>query len=340
MNVEASQKEWSKTKSKAYLDSTAILLKSGKVKDFDHSSTLINYYSYSAEWARLFEEYKLGYQYLYRLSALSDSIHSVRSLKDFNEMQIKYEVARKEKDLEIANQKSTLQMLWFGGAFTLLLIVSLVIFFYFRNRNKIRSLEQMLRVRNRISSDLHDDVGSALSSITIITDMVRSQLRNNPEKAGELLEKISETSIEVMGNMKDIVWSINPKNDSLESLLNKIREFASDILDSQNIGLVMEDETKGSTHLDLAFRQDVYLILKEAINNIAKYSKANLVKIRILNENETFCIEISDNGIGFHPETVEQGNGLGNMKTRAEKMDGTLNIQSAEGGGTKITLRV
>jgi signal transduction histidine kinase len=261
-------------------------------------------------------------------------------VENFNEMQVKYEVAQKEKDTIIAQQKSKLQLTWFISIVFLITLIAIGLFFYMRNRNKIKTLEESIKIRNTISANLHDDVGSALSSISIISDMVKSVVTKNPEKANELIDKISETSNEVMSNMKDIVWSINPNNDHVENLLAKMREFAANVLENGKIEMIYNDQTAGKAKIDVVNRPEVYLIFKEAINNVAKYAKASLVEINLYNTAEHFCIEIFDNGIGFDKDKVEMGNGLINMHKRAEKIGAKFTLQSEINIGTKINLIV
>jgi signal transduction histidine kinase len=261
-------------------------------------------------------------------------------VENFNEMQVKYEVAQKEKDTIIAQQKSKLQLTWFISIVIVIALISIGFFFYLKNQNKIKTLEESIKIRNTISANLHDDVGSALSSISIITDLVKSVVIKNPEKAAELIEKISETSNEVMSNMKDIVWSINPNNDYVENLLAKMREFAAHILENGKVELVYSDCTNGVTNIDITKRPEVFLIFKEVVNNAAKYANASLIEINLFNKDEHFCVEVFDNGIGFEMDKIELGNGLINMQKRAEKIGAKITIQSEINIGTKINLIV
>jgi len=340
MNVEASAEDFSLKKAYEYLERARILISKKKSWQRQNSIHRTDYYAYLAEWAKLSGDYKLAYEATYKQLILLDSLKTVKNVESFNEMQIKYEVAKKEKDATIAQQKSKLQLTWFISIVIVISLVAIGLFFYMRNRNKIKTLEESIKIRNTISANLHDDVGSALSSISIISDMVKSVVTKNPEKANELIDKISETSNEVMSNMKDIVWSINPNNDHVENLLAKMREFAANVLENGKIEMIYNDQTAGKAKIDVVNRPEVYLIFKEAINNAAKYAKASLVEINIYHTAEHFCIEIFDNGIGFDKDKVEMGNGLINMQKRAEKIGAKFTIQSEINIGTKIKLIV
>ncbi len=326
-----------KEKSKNYLDSAKVLIDEHPAKGMIRASLMLVYYRYASEWSKLFGEYKLACEMIEKFALLNDSILSVKDLKEYDELQLKYEVAKKENETALAQQKIKVQAAWFYTAIIVVLLSAIGIFLYIRNRNKIKNLESIIHVRNSISANLHDDVGSSLSSITIITDMVRTLLKTNPDKAAELLDKISETSVEVMGSMKDIVWSINPNNDSADNLINKMREFSGDILENGKIALVFNDRTNCQADIDFQLRQDVYLIFKEGINNAAKSSKATLVEVNIFKKDNHFVFEIIDNGTGFDEATITPGNGIINMRRRAEKIGGSIQIASALGSGTKIT---
>jgi signal transduction histidine kinase len=324
-----------KEKSLALMDRAKYLIEnSGGLNR--NKSLLLDYYVYYAEWAKTFNDYKLACAIIERANVFRDSLNSMNSMKEYGELQIKYEVAQKEKEAELEKEKSRTQTIWFIGVIVIILLSSAAIFIHSKNKSKIRNLESLIKVRNSISANLHDDVGSSLSSISIITDMVRNVLKSNPDKAEELLNKISETSSEVMGSMKDIVWSINPNNDSADNLINKMREFSANILESKKIALKFVDSTNATCDLDFSLRQDVYLIFKEAINNAAKASNATLVEVNIYKQNKKFILEVSDNGNGFAMDKIVLGNGLINMRKRAEKINGTLLVESAEGSGTKI----
>jgi signal transduction histidine kinase len=340
MNVEASAEDFSLKKAQEYLERARILTSKKKSWQRQNSIHRIDYYAYLAEWAKLSGDYKLAFESAYNQMFLLDSIKTIKNVENFNEMQVKYEVAQKEKDTIIAQQKSKLQLTWFISIVFLITLIAIGLFFYMRNRNKIKTLEESIKIRNTISANLHDDVGSALSSISIISDMVKSVVTKNPEKANELIDKISETSNEVMSNMKDIVWSINPNNDHVENLLAKMREFAANVLENGKIEMIYNDQTAGKAKIDVVNRPEVYLIFKEAINNVAKYAKASLVEINLYNTAEHFCIEIFDNGIGFDKDKVEMGNGLINMHKRAEKIGAKFTLQSEINIGTKINLIV
>jgi signal transduction histidine kinase len=209
-------------------------------------------------------------------------------------------------------------------------------------------------VRTRIATDLHDDIGSSLSKIAILSEVVRQKNGiggNGAEVNGknEPLEIIANTSREMVDSMSDIVWAINPERDNLSDLIQRMRRFAEDILDAQNLDYkFIVPEHLREIALGADVRRDVYLIFKECVNNLAKYAEASEAIIEIKLENNYLHVGIADDGRGFDVEYILNngtasgfgGNGLRNMKRRAGNFGGAIEIESAVGAGTRIVLQI
>lgn len=196
-------------------------------------------------------------------------------------------------------------------------------------------------IRNKISQDLHDDIGSTLSSISILSDMALRSKKEN--MSGELLGEIKENSLSLMDRMDDIVWSINPKNDSLENLLFRIKDFASRLFEAKEINYnIMIGENTTAIRLVMEYRQHIYLIMKEAINNLVKYSNCTEADIIVsVNEEKSLLhILIKDNGTGFNNEGQTKGNGLFSMQNRAERINADFRILTAVNEGTEVRVAV
>ena len=202
---------------------------------------------------------------------------------------------------------------------------------------KIQRELEAEKLRTRLARDLHDDIGSSLSSISILSDMAVKNFA--PDDTQFILNKISDSSRKTMESMKDIVWTVNPENDTMDSLLTRMRIYASEMLESLDIEytFAIGNEVE-SIKLAMEERRNFYLIFKEAINNIAKYSGCSDVKITINRLGEKVEMKISDNGIGFNIANANKGNGLKNMEERANLMKGTFSIESTQGKGTSATL--
>ena len=204
-----------------------------------------------------------------------------------------------------------------------------------KNKEKEKKLQI---IRDEIARDLHDDIGASLSNINILNELARRNA-SNPEKAGEYLSKAAEDIQDISESLSDIVWNINPRYDNTEQLFVRMRRYAADMMDGRNIEYeLMFPEHTTEINLDMDKRRDFYLIFKEAVNNMVKYSSAEKGLIRIEYENKLLRLTVKDNGIGFQVKEETYGNGLTNMKKRAAEIGGELIIQSAPGKGTELML--
>ena len=155
------------------------------------------------------------------------------------------------------------------------------------------------------------------------------------------MNEINIHSIQLMERMDDIVWSINPKNDTLENLMIRIKHFATTLFEARNIEYDMRIQANiNELRVPMEFRQHIYLILKEAINNLVKYSGATEAGVRIWFNEQLLSMEVRDNGKGFDPLVQYSGNGIYGMQNRAKAMNARLEIRSAPDSGTEWRLSV
>lgn len=202
-------------------------------------------------------------------------------------------------------------------------------------------LQQQLdiqEVRSSISKDLHDDIGSSLSSLHIYSALANKLMDNEPAKAKELLQQISSNTEGIMSNMEDIVWAMQPSGNEVYSMQARIKQFANSLLLVKGIVCRFHfDETVEMVCSDIGARKNILLIAKEAINNAAKYSDAQNVMIGLTTQNGYINLSVKDDGCGFCVHHNKKGNGLGNMEARAKAMSGRIVIVSEPGAGTSIT---
>lgn len=223
------------------------------------------------------------------------------------------------------------QTWWFYSLYALAICTAVFLLYNMR----INQFKRELSIRNKIARDLHDDVGSTLSSLNMVSALAMKRLRDDPVKIRGLLEKITETSERMTGKMQDIVWAVNPLNDSFAQITARMQEFASQILELKNIDLTFTVDQKSRTlKVPLRYRNDLFMIFKEAINNVAKYSQATHTWVSIKRNNKMIFLEIRDNGSGFDASKIKKGNGLMNMRERAKSFNGTLAINSGNDGTT------
>lgn len=202
-------------------------------------------------------------------------------------------------------------------------------------------------MRNKIAQDLHDNVGSTLSSISIYSQVaqIQSQKHNEPE-LNKILNKIGATSNEMISEMNDIVWTINPRNDNMEKILQRMESFSKPLLAAKNIQFSFQyDPAILNCNLDMGKRKNFYLIFKEAITNTIKYSSCNNLIVRISVKKHLMELLVKDNGIGFSKEKLQNylsnslsGNGIRNMELRAKEMKGECHIYAETSKGTTVHL--
>ena len=241
---------------------------------------------------------------------------------------------------------------WKTGWFiTLMALAISSLFFagvrYISQRNlkeKLLRLEKKQAVekeRNRISQDMHDDLGSGLTKIAILSEVVKKQMQE-PEKAREQLENISRSSRELVDNLQDIIWVLNPRNDTLENLGAYIREYALKFFEPFETQLQFHyPDQVPTTRLSEETRRNIFLVIKETCNNIARHAWCNTVTIAMRQEPGAIVFSITDDGKGFDTDRVRQfGNGILNMKNRMEQIGGTYAISSAPGKGTTTQIRI
>ncbi|MBK7553133.1 MAG: hypothetical protein IPI55_00655 [Flavobacteriales bacterium] len=212
---------------------------------------------------------------------------------------------------------------------------------YAWSRYRLLQALKLQSVRNRIASDLHDEVGSSLSSITIGSQLAAQLTTLENEQVKKLLARIGETSSESLRSMSDIVWAIDPKNDQGEALVKRMRRIANELLESKGID-VSFSVSGGLEDLKLPMnaRKEIVLIFKEAIHNVSKYSGASIVQVSLHRRNGTLAMSVKDDGKGFDPDLHPDGHGLGSMHRRATSLGSTLMLTSAPGLGTLVGVEV
>ncbi len=194
------------------------------------------------------------------------------------------------------------------------------------------------RLRAKIARDLHDEMGSTLTSINIISKVAMEEMQQE-EKMKQSFQKIKDHSGRMMESMSDMVWVINPVNDNFGKLVLRMKEFAEEMLEPARINYRFNEEGQlDKAQLNLEQRKDIYMIFKEAVNNIVKYSGAGDVVISLVQKETGLEMMISDNGKGFDMTAENTGNGLKNMRSRADEMGATLRIESGKEKGTLIRL--
>jgi ligand-binding sensor domain-containing protein/signal transduction histidine kinase len=211
------------------------------------------------------------------------------------------------------------------------------------HRARLRRLLAVERMRTRIATDLHDDLGASLSRIGLLGELAQDRMASEPGAAREMLSTISEEARYLVEATSDLVWSVNPLQDDLEDLLIRLRRFAVDLLEGKGMRLDF-DAPAGAAAVALSpeSRRGLYLMLKEAIHNAARHSQGRLARVRVeVRAGEVLAV-VEDDGIGLAPapESSAGGRGLPGLRTRAQSLGGTAAVDSRPGGGTRISIRM
>ena len=221
-------------------------------------------------------------------------------------------------------------------------LVALAAYAFYRYR--VARLIELERVRTRIATDLHDDIGSNLSLIAMVSEVAKDQASKGGPEVIERLALVARTSRQSVDAMSDIVWAVNPKRDHMHDLTERMRRFASDTFSARDIEFQFSPPAAGQDiKLGADIRRQVYMVFKEGVNNIAKHSGCARAEIDVRISGGHLIVRLSDDGKGFEPggECDEYGgNGLVSMRGRAESIGGKLEVVSRPGAGTTVTLKV
>jgi len=208
-------------------------------------------------------------------------------------------------------------------------------------RFRVAQLLKLERVRTRIATDLHDDIGANLTRISVLSEVARQQDGDGASPVSGSLQAIAEIARESVASMSDIVWAINPQRDSLIDLTRKMRQHAEEVFLLRGIELkFIAPAPAQDLKLGVDVRRNLYLVFKEAVNNAARHSNCSRAEIEVRVEEARLRLTISDNGRGFDPAARTEGNGLLSMRRRAADLSGELSLESHIGAGSRLRLTI
>ena len=237
---------------------------------------------------------------------------------------------------------------WWFRSFAVLAILGIIIlgvYFYFREKIREQRLifekeKATHEERNRIASELHDDLGSELSTILFLSENVISEKDENTRK--KQLKKISESSSSLLDQTRDIIWALDTENDSLENLIIQLRSFVTEYTVNNGLEYSLNfPNTIPEAELSGEKRRNILLMLKEGLRNVVKHAQARKVIVEINLGESSLELIVQDDGMGFREETkAAKGHGLNNLKKRAKAVGGKIDIQSSESIGTRIEIHI
>jgi signal transduction histidine kinase len=212
---------------------------------------------------------------------------------------------------------------------------------YATHRQRVARLVELERVRTRIATDLHDDIGANLSLIAMLSEVARGHLAHDDLRLKEWFSTIATTSRDTVDAMSDLVWAVNPRRDHLGDLTQRMRRFADDIFGARNITLDFQaPDISRNLRVGADLRREVFLIFKESINNIVRHSACTEAFVELEVERGWLVLRLRDNGRGVDPAQAGDGNGLASMQQRATKLGGRFEVVSPNADGTRVTLSV
>lgn len=227
---------------------------------------------------------------------------------------------------------------WQRWWFLMLMTASLGALAFMAYRYRMAQVIEIANVRTRIATDLHDDIGSNLTKIAILSEVARQQLGTNGGfSPDDPLSAIAHISRESVASMSDIVWAINPQRDRLLDLVRRMRQHAEQLFATRDVQLVFQAPGEDQdTKLRSDVRRDLFLIFKEAVNNVARHAKCSQVTIDFRIQEDRLSLDVTDDGVGFDSEATSSGNGLANMRRRAQRLGGVCEVSTGPGKNTIV----
>lgn len=342
-------------------------------KRIEANEIVIEAYESMAKLKKKSGNYWEALDYWEKHGALKDSLMGAERMAQILELKQKYEVEEKTNKIRILEQQKALDDLtlaqrqyelsrqntfWTIGVFMILVFSVIGWLLYNQRVIKEKSIlnTALLKSENdrkeaiyntekaeriRIARDMHDELGSGLSKISVLSQSIEMSLGDNPSLTNDL-RKLSQTSIELVKGMSDLVWTLNPENSNLAVLLGRMREFAYDFLEVTALCFEAKfPDSVPSIILSQELQRNVYLCFKESLNNVVKHSNATCLNVNVEIAQNSLQISILDDGKGFDMNELNKGgNGLRNMKARIEKVGGIFEIKSTPGHGTMVLINV
>jgi signal transduction histidine kinase len=346
-----------------YSEAEIMLDSAGKYVELSKSTEKKrDYLQEQYRYNKLLGRLPVAIDFLEQYSSLKDSIFKEERVKQMADLEAKYKVEAKERELaesRAALAENELLVKNRNNQLLLALIFSISLlglgfFIYYRQKTKNRHLEQEAKLqaiyaeqetqkrlheqRDRISSDLHDNIGAQLTFIVSSLDNLKSASFGQ-EKMAAKIDQISSFTVETVGELRDTIWAMNKENVSLEDLLGRLANFlakAKGACPTIDFELKVDDQIEMEFLLNSLEGINYFRVVQEAINNAIKHSGASKITINLIKVGETLRICVRDNGQGIQNQSL--GNGLGNMRNRADRIGKNLSIDTQQNQGTEVCI--
>lgn len=315
-------------------------------------------YTMKIDYYKATGNYRDALDQLEKLIALRDTVQSEQQTLAVAELNTKYETEKKDKEIiklnaeqEIAAARISRQriLVFMLIGFSLLLAVTgFSVYKRIQLKRKtemeiarLEQVNQIQNIRNRISRDMHDDIGASLSKMGMLAQQAKLQVqKGNVESSLGTFDKITSQSKEAVSGLSTIIWAINPQHDNLKSMLGFMRNYISDFFEGNAIQYSINfPDAEELIIINPELKRNLFLVLKESLNNIVKHSGATEVTIRFVTGRGKYQFEIADNGTGIDATKDKSfSNGLISMKKRMEEVQGLFHLNTNNGRGTGIEL--
>ncbi|HEX8461581.1 MAG TPA: ATP-binding protein, partial [Segetibacter sp.] len=287
----------------------------------------------SAAIANIYEkqhDYSKALRFLHIYLDIKNSLFNEEINKRIIEQEVEYKY---EKEKQAATDKARLTKVILTAVIILLVIVAAMIIY----KNRVSQILRVENLRRKISSDLHDDIGATLSSINIYSELAKREKENTA-----FLQTIQEQATSTVSALDDLVWSINPNNDNLKVLIERMRSYALPVLLDNKIKAEFIAEMKDEeVAISLEKRRSIYFAFKEMVANVLKHANCRSCVITVKQSSSNLTIEVTDDGRGFDLNNINhQRNGLRNLQTRAKENGGHFSVVSEVGKGTASSFSV
>lgn len=335
----------------AYVNSRAIDAKEIIIESCDGIATAyekLKQYPNAIKFRKLYEYEKDNFINKQRASLLAEKQVKYETEKKINEIKFLQQEG-KIKELKIKEQNYQLtrrnQLLI---VFLLVLsgLISIGYFFKVQRKLKAQLVKEKIiweteeHERLRFAKDIHDDLGSGLSKINFLSEIIFQKTAHLPE-VKKSSEAVKETATKMIENMRDLIWALNPENTTLDNLIARIREYTTDYIEDFPIELASSfPDTLPKIAISKESHRELFMVVKEILNNISKHSMATELFFGLVLTEDNMMITFKDNGIGFDCKTITYGNGLKNMKSRITTIGGKFEILCEKGEGTLVTITV
>ncbi|MEI9919767.1 MAG: sensor histidine kinase [Bacteroidota bacterium] len=321
-----------------YFTECASLCRSINFKDYERRA-----YEYLSKCHELNGNFKDALHYHMVFSRIDDSLFNETRSKQISELQIRYETEKNEGEIRSLKQTQQINNYILISTILFLLLIVAGAFFIFRQQQLKNRLSRERAIteaeegeRLRIAKDIHDDLGSGLSKIHFLSQELMYKADHG--NISKNMASVIEISRSLIDSMRDLVWELNTEDTSLDNLVARIREYSTDYLEDLPIRIISDYPAAiPDTPLGKIVYRNIFMTVKEVLNNIVKHSGATHVYIKVDTSSGELKIDLRDNGIGFADHPDRQGNGMVNMKSRISLIGGSLNILSSD-AGTRITL--